>query len=84
MHNFTEVVALLALPINNDKAAVRRRRAGRRNSKATQQKVVAAVVDVEARRTRHGHGTWGWQAHHEMQSVTEPWRHTPVTAQVVA
>ncbi|KAI0703757.1 hypothetical protein BC835DRAFT_1410489 [Cytidiella melzeri] len=79
LRNFEEVVELLASPINNDKTAVRRRRHGRRNSQAAK-KVVAAAVDVEVRRTRHGHGTWGWQPHHALETTIEPWRHVPITA----
>ncbi|KAI0806159.1 hypothetical protein BC629DRAFT_1147315 [Irpex lacteus] len=79
VQSFEEVVSLLALPINNDKAAVRRRRNGRRSSKAAQ---VKQDVPVEVRRTRHGHGTWGWQTQHQVESLGEAWR--PSAPQAIA
>ncbi|KAI0090297.1 hypothetical protein BDY19DRAFT_764070 [Irpex rosettiformis] len=78
--SFAEVVTLLSLPINNDKAALRRRRNGRRNNSSKAAKDVKDVP-VEVRRTRHGHGTWGWQAQHqhEVEVLQVPWRHEQST-----
>jgi len=82
-----EVITFIALPLNNDKAATRRRRAGRRTNKAVQQKVATQTVGVDVRRTRQGHGTWGWHAYptamgvkEHQYTLEESWRHVAIAA----
>ncbi|KAI0337216.1 hypothetical protein BDW22DRAFT_1433514 [Trametopsis cervina] len=77
--SIASVSALLALPINNDKAALRRPRRARRGSRAHKPTVpTPTVVDVEVRRTRHGHGTWGWSASPASLEEADDWRHAPM------
>ncbi|GJE85306.1 hypothetical protein PsYK624_013850 [Phanerochaete sordida] len=67
-----------------DKPAPRRRRTGRQGKKPQPAAVALQAADVDARRARHGHGTWGWhqyptdaalQSHEHALEVS--WRHAP-------
>jgi hypothetical protein len=61
------------------KPASRRRRTGRKGKKPQS---VVQVADIETRRKRHGHGTWGWTPYvtgeaekHHQQELEASWRH---------
>ena len=77
-----------ATPKPADKAAARPRRVGRqRKNTLTQTQVAAKAADVLARRTRQGHGTWGWNPYTTPEAVAShqhdletSWRHAPVVA----
>lgn len=92
LESIEDLIELCAAPASSEKAASRRRRTGRRANKPAQQKAVAKTTDVDVRRTRQGHGTWGWHAldatkeatvahEHEMDA---PWRHAASLVAVAA
>ncbi|CCM05830.1 uncharacterized protein FIBRA_08066 [Fibroporia radiculosa] len=71
-----ELLAFTATPGGARDKTPRRRRAGRRTNTAN--KIAAHVsTDVESRRSRHGHSSWGWQVH--IVGMEESWRHAPMT-----
>lgn len=74
---------------DKDKSATRRRRVGRARKNTVSQTTVSAAKDVEMRRTRQGHGTWGWnaagqvlQSHGHEADLEASWRHGPVMVAV--